>query len=35
MEVESRPFDIREMIEDVVSLVAAARPNLPACSRPR
>jgi len=27
MEVESRPFDIREMIEDVVSLVAAARPN--------
>lgn len=27
MEVESRPFNIREMIEDVASLVAAARPN--------
>jgi PAS domain S-box-containing protein len=27
MDVENRPFDIREMIEDVVSLVAAARPN--------
>jgi PAS domain S-box-containing protein len=27
MEVESRPFNIREIIEDVVSLVAAARPN--------
>jgi CheY-like chemotaxis protein/nitrogen-specific signal transduction histidine kinase len=27
MDVEKRPFDIREVIEDVVSLVAAARPN--------
>jgi len=27
LEVEKRSFDIREVIEDVVSLVAAARPN--------
>ena len=27
LEVERRPFDIREVIEDVVDLVAAARPN--------
>tara|TARA_R110000782_G_scaffold250833_1_gene338234 strand:+ start:1022 stop:4222 length:3201 start_codon:yes stop_codon:yes gene_type:complete len=27
LEIERRPFNIREVIEDVVSLIAAARPN--------